>query len=67
MKQDKIIEDFFEEHCLQKIIEEFPSFNKFIKFKKTMVNRRFLSNENPDFFSYITKNKTWEEFYKIVN
>lgn len=62
-----IIEDFFEEHCLKKIIEEFPSFNKFIKFKKTMVNRRFLSNENPDFFSYINKNKTWEEFYKIVN
>ena len=62
-----IIEDFFEDHCLQKIIEEFPSFNEFIKFKKTMVNRRFLSNENPDFFSYINKNKTWEKFYKIVN
>jgi len=62
-----IIEDFLDEHFLQKIIKEFPSFDEFIKFKKTMVNRRFLSNENPYFFDYLNKNKTWEEFYKIVN
>ena len=62
-----IIEDFFEEPFLQKIIEEFPSFDEFIKFKKTMVNRRFLSNENPEFFDYIAKNKNWEEFYKVIN
>ena len=32
-----------------------------------MVNRHFLSNENPDFYNYINKNKSWLEFYKNVN
>ena len=50
-----IVEDFFEEKFFENIIGEFPSFDEFIKFKKTMVNRRFLSNDNPDFYNYIDK------------
>ncbi len=62
-----IFDNFFEENFLQKILAEFPSIEEFIKFKKTMVNRRFLSNENPDFYKYINTNKSWKEFYENVN
>ena len=62
-----IFDNFFEENFLKKILKEFPSFEEFIKFKKTMVNRRFLSNENPEFYKYIDINKSWKEFYENVN
>ena len=62
-----IFDNFFDKNFLKRILSEFPSFEEFIKFKKTMVNRHFLSNENPDFYNYINKNKSWLEFYKNVN
>jgi len=62
-----IIDNFFEDNYLNNITNEFPSFDDFIKFKKTMVNRRILSNENPDFYKFIKKNKSWIKFYEIIN
>ena len=62
-----IIDNFFDDNDLNKITNEFPSFDAFIKFKKTMVNRRILSNENPDFYKFIEKNKSWIKFYEIIN
>lgn len=62
-----IVEDFFEEKFFENIIGEFPSFDEFIKFKKTMVNRRFLSNDNPDFYNYIDKKKSWFQLYNKIN
>ena len=62
-----IVEDFFEENFLQKILNEFPKQEEFVNFKKTMVNRRFLSNDNPDFYKYIYEKKFWAEFYKKIN
>ena len=32
-----------------------------------MINRRFLSNDNPDFYNYINKNISWYEFYHYIN
>ena len=62
-----IIEDFFEENFLKNILNEFPKYEEFVNFKKTMINRRFLSNDNPDFHKYINEKKFWLEFYKKVN
>ena len=62
-----IIENFFDEKFLEKLLVEFPNHNEFIKYKKTMINRRFLSNDNPDFYNYINKNISWYEFYHYIN
>lgn len=62
-----IIEDFFDEDFLSDILGEFPKHNEFINFKKTMINRRFLSNDNPDFYNYINKKNFWFKFYKKIN
>lgn len=62
-----IVDNFIDEKFLNKILNEFPKNDEFIKFKKTMVNRRFLSNDNPDFYNYINKNKYWFELYNTVN
>ena len=32
-----------------------------------MVNRRFLSNDNPDFYNYLSRNKSWSKFYENIN
>ncbi len=62
-----IVDNFFDDNDLNKITKEFPSYDDFIKFKKTMVNRRILSNENPEFYKFIEKNKSWIKFYEIIN
>ena len=62
-----IIDDFFEENFLNEILNEFPKNHEFMNFKKTMVNRRFLSNDNPDFYNYLSRNKSWSKFYKNIN
>ena len=62
-----VVDNFFNDEFLKKILDDFPTFKEFIKFKKTMVNRHFLSNENPDFFSYINKHRSFEEFYYKIN
>ena len=62
-----IIENIFEEKFLENLVVEFPNHKEFIKYKKTMVNRRFLSNDNPDFYNYINKNHNWHEFYQYIN
>ena len=50
-----IVENILEENLLTEIIDQFPKYENFIKFKKTMVNRRILSNDNPDFYEFIKK------------
>ena len=62
-----IIDDFFEENFLKEILNEFPKNHEFMNFKKTMVNRRFLSNDNPDFYNYLSRNKSWSKFYENIN
>lgn len=62
-----VVENFFEDNFLDLLLKEFPKNEEFIFFKKTMVNRRFLSNDNPDFYNYINKNKNWSKFYKLIN
>ena len=32
-----------------------------------MVNRRFLSNDNPNFYDYLKQNNFWFEFYNRIN
>ena len=61
------VNNFFDDSELEKIITAFPHYNEFIKFKKTMGNRRFLSNDNPDFFNFINKKKIWKKFYNLIN
>ena len=48
-----VIENFFDQIFLQNILNEFPKKEQIINFKKTMVNRRFLSNDNPNFYDYL--------------
>ena len=62
-----VVENILEESFLTEIIGQFPKYENFIKFKKTMGNRRFLSNDNPDFYEFIKKNNFWDEFYKEIN
>tara|TARA_E500000178_G_scaffold329558_1_gene360588 strand:+ start:1145 stop:1945 length:801 start_codon:yes stop_codon:yes gene_type:complete len=62
-----IVDDFFNDNDLNKITNEFPSYDDFTKFKKTMVNRHILSNENPEFYKFIEINKSWVKFYEIIN
>lgn len=62
-----IVDNFFDDNYLKKITDEFPSFADFIKFKKTMINRHILSNENPDFYEFIENNKSWIKFYEMIN
>jgi len=62
-----VVENIFDENFLTEIIYQFPKYENFIKFKKTMVNRRFLSNDNPDFYDFIKKNIFWQKLYKEVN
>ncbi len=62
-----IVENFFSEEFLNKLVQEFPKKNEFIKFKKTMVNRRVLSNDNPDFYNYINTKYSWKNFYNRIN
>ena len=62
-----VIENFFDQIFLQNILNEFPKKEQIINFKKTMVNRRFLSNDNPHFYDYLKKNNFWFEFYNRIN
>ena len=62
-----VVENIFDENFLTEIIDQFPKYENFIKFKKTMVNRRFLSNDNPDFYDFIKKNIFWQRLYKEIN
>ena len=62
-----VVENILEENFLTEIIDEFPKYENFIKFKKTMVNRRILSNDNPEFYEFIKKNFFWQSFYKEIN
>ena len=62
-----VVENFFHQTFFQNILNEFPKKEQFIKFKKTMVNRRFLSNDNPDFYDYLNQSKIWSEFYNRIN
>lgn len=62
-----IVDNFFDKNFLENLINEFPKTSQFMNFKKTMVNRRFLSNDNPKFFEYIKDNKFWLKFYETIN
>jgi hypothetical protein len=62
-----IIDDFFEDKFLKESINQFPEYSNFIKYKRVMGNRRYLSNDNPEFFEYLNNNKFWLNFYQKIN
>ena len=62
-----IVDNFFEDKFLNDLLNQFPKYKDFIKYKKVMGNRRFLSNDNPNFFKYIDNNKYWLKFYQEIN
>ena len=62
-----IVDNFFEDKFLIYLFNQFPKYKDFIKYKKVIGNRRFLSKDNPNFFKYIDNNKYWLKFYQEIN
>ena len=49
------------------MIGEFPSEAEFKKFENVMGNRRRLSSEDSEFYSFLKKSKAWDKFYNSIN